>query len=127
MVPEHLGTTATNSGPRHKHKGQHLLAHCWRMFATGFHGTRPSESVGRAGSSSQVLGKRAQPIDFRVHPARRECVDTFPAINPVSRQDSRRAHFKITEPQVVDLKIPSNVRERFHRSYPSLCQRHMDS
>jgi hypothetical protein len=31
----------------------------------------------------------------------------------------RWAHFKITEPQVVDLKILSNVRNWFHRIYPN--------
>ncbi len=42
-------------------------------------------------------------------------MDAFPAI---LRRDRRWAHFKITEPQVVDLKIPSNVHERFHRINP---------
>ena len=31
------------------------------------------------------------------------------------RRDKRWAHFKITEPQVVDLKTPSNVGEGLHR------------
>src|SRR2546430_957863 len=61
------------------------------------------------------LGKRAQLN--RIPSASCEMtVWTFPAI---LRRDRRWAHFKITEPQVFDLKIPSNVRDRFHRINPA--------